>query len=275
MCRTHRDQDRVLERREIATLAKLELLLEVTGEIVMPRKLDRRTERRVSLHKNFARRFAATGPPRHLCEQLKGPFARAKIRQMQREIGIDDSDERDIRKVQTFRDHLGADQDVDLPGPKVPQCLSIGFFSRHRVCIHAAHNRFWENLSDGGLHFFRAEAGINERVFAAGRTFLRHSGGMPAQVTTQSSRDRGMPVKCERDAAIRAIAGFAAIAAKQRRGKTAPIQKQDCLLAFFQTIGNGGPQFSRENRDRFFPGGVPGEDRQCASAASDFRLLVE
>jgi hypothetical protein len=45
---------------------------------------------------------------------------------------------------------------------------------------------------------------------------------MPAQVTTQSRR---MPMKGERDAAIRAIARFAAVAAQQRRGKTAPIQK--------------------------------------------------
>src|ERR1700682_439528 len=40
MSRTHCYQNRVLERREIATLAKLEFLLEIAGEIVMPRELN-------------------------------------------------------------------------------------------------------------------------------------------------------------------------------------------------------------------------------------------
>src|SRR6516162_9821594 len=56
-----------------------------------------------------------------------------------------------------------------------------------------------------------------------------------------------MAVKRERDAAIRAVARFAAIAAKQRRGETAPIEKQNCLLAFFQAISNGLQQFFRKN----------------------------
>jgi hypothetical protein len=50
-----------------------------------------------------------------------------------------------------------------------------------------------------------------------------------------------MPVKGERDAAIGTIARLAAIAAKQRRGKAATIQKQNCLLAFFEAITDGAP----------------------------------
>src|SRR6266446_8344624 len=40
MSGTHCYQNRVLEGREIATLAKLEFLLEIAGEIVMPRELN-------------------------------------------------------------------------------------------------------------------------------------------------------------------------------------------------------------------------------------------
>ena len=60
-----------------------------------------------------------------------------------------------------------------------------------------------------------------------------------------------MPVKGERDAAIRAVARFAATAAKQRCGKPSPIQKQDCLLTFFQAVGDGGAQFFGQDRGRF------------------------
>ena len=114
MDRAHRDQDGVFERREIAALAELEFLLEITGEIVMPRKLNRWGKGSVSLHKHFAGRFASSGASSHLSQKLEGSLTRPKIRQMQSEIGVNDSDERHIREVQAFRDHLRADQDVDL-----------------------------------------------------------------------------------------------------------------------------------------------------------------
>ena len=59
-------------------------------------------------------------------------------------------------------------------------------------------------------------------------------------------------MKSERDAAVRAVARFAAITAKQRRGKPAPVQKQNCLLAFFQTISNRGSQLFRQDRGCLF-----------------------
>src|SRR4029453_2783426 len=116
---THRDEDRVFERRKVATLAKFEFLLEIACEIVMARKLDRWRKRRVSLHKHFARGFAPPGAPGDLRKKLKGPFARAEIGQMQRQIGVDDPDERHIREMQAFRDHLRADQNIDLTGAKI------------------------------------------------------------------------------------------------------------------------------------------------------------
>ena len=109
----------MFEWREVAALAKFEFLLEIAGEIVMARELNRRTERRVSLYENFSGGFATPGAPCNLCEKLKRPFACAKIGEMQCKIGIDDSDERDVRKMQTFRDHLGSHQNVDLAGAKI------------------------------------------------------------------------------------------------------------------------------------------------------------
>ena len=83
MRRAHRDQDRVLERRKIAALTELEFLLVIAGEIVVPRKLDRRAKWRVSLHKHLAVRFSASRASGYLRKKLKGSFAGAEIRQMQ------------------------------------------------------------------------------------------------------------------------------------------------------------------------------------------------
>src|SRR6266850_6638529 len=110
MCGSDGDQDRVFKRWKIAAFPELEFLLEVTGEIVMPRKLDRRTKRGVGLHKHFSQRLAAASTSRDLSEQLKSPFARAEIGKMQRQIRVDDSDQRHVWKMKTFRDHLRSDQ---------------------------------------------------------------------------------------------------------------------------------------------------------------------
>jgi hypothetical protein len=57
-------------------------------------------------------------------------------------------------------------------------------------------------------------------------------------MTAQSSGDRRLPMKRQRDTAIRAVACLTAIAAQQRRGKPTPIQKQNRLLSFLETVGN-------------------------------------
>src|SRR5205085_11692122 len=104
MRRAHRDQNRVLEWREIAAVTEFEFLLEIAGEIVMPRKLNRCALWCVRLHKNFAGRLASPGASSYLREKLKGSFARADIGQMQRKIGDDDFDELPFRAVPAFRE---------------------------------------------------------------------------------------------------------------------------------------------------------------------------
>ena len=148
MSRTHGDQDRVFEWREIATLAELELLLKIAGEIMVSRKLNRGTEWCVGLHENFAGCLAASGASCDLCEKLESAFACAEIGKMQGEISVDDTDKRYVRKMQTFRDHLRADENIDLAGAKIPQGFTIRFLTGHRIRIHAAHHRLGENLGD-------------------------------------------------------------------------------------------------------------------------------
>src|ERR1051326_5945467 len=104
MSGAHRDQDRMLERWKVTALAEFQFLLEVTGKIVMPRKLNGRAERRIGLHENFAGRFTAARAPGHLREQLERPFAGAEIRHVEGEIGVDDPDKGDVWKMQTLRD---------------------------------------------------------------------------------------------------------------------------------------------------------------------------
>src|SRR5437667_6203091 len=163
---------------------------------------------------------------------------------MQRQIGVDDSDESDIWKMQPFRNHLGPDQDIDLACAKCAQRFAIRFLARHRIGIHSFHNRVRKNLRDERFYLFRSEADVDQRLLTALWTFSRNGGGMAAKMTIQP---RHGSMKGERDTAIRTLTGLPALAAEQRSGKTAAIQKQNCLFAFGNPSRDSIAQFFRQN----------------------------
>ena len=66
----------------------------------------------------FSTPCPATGAARDLSEQLEGPLARAEVRQVQREVRVNDADQRHVREVQALRDHLRADEHVELAASK-------------------------------------------------------------------------------------------------------------------------------------------------------------
>src|SRR5450755_2288464 len=116
-----RQQRDAADGRIFKLFAELDFLFVKTVEVVAARVLDRRMKRRERLHKHLALDVAATGATGDLREQLEGAFARAKIRLVQREVGVNDADERDVRKVQPLRDHLRADEDVNFARAKIAE----------------------------------------------------------------------------------------------------------------------------------------------------------
>ena len=77
------DEDEVREGRVVPLSAELDLLLVEAVEVVVPRELDRRAERREALHEDFALDIAAAGASGDLGEQLEGAFAGAEVGQVQ------------------------------------------------------------------------------------------------------------------------------------------------------------------------------------------------
>src|SRR4029077_16715857 len=115
----------------------------------------------VGLHEKLTGCLASTGPARHLSQELKCSFAGAEIWKMKGKVGVDNSYQRDIGKMKTFRDHLCPDQDVDLAAPKGEQRLAISVLASHGVCIHPPHHRVWEKLRDSCFNLLSPEPGIN------------------------------------------------------------------------------------------------------------------
>src|SRR5438270_3977339 len=94
------------------------------------------------------------------------------------------------------------------------------------------------------LYFLGTESRIDQRILSALGTFFWNSCGMSAKMTAES-KDRAM--KGQSDAAIGTITGLPAIAAHQRCGKTAPIEKENGLFTFVETLRHCRAQFFREN----------------------------
>ena len=72
----------------------------VEAEVVMlPGVLDGRMERCETLDDDFTFDIATTGATGDLDEKLESAFAGAEVRQVERHVGIDNSDERDVWEV--------------------------------------------------------------------------------------------------------------------------------------------------------------------------------
>lgn len=110
-----------------------------------PGELDGGMERGEGLDEHLALDIATSRPAAHLGQQLEGPLPSPEIRHVQTEVGMDDSDQGHVRKVEPLGDHLGADQDVDLAGPEVGQDPAVVVLALERVGIHPRHTRLGNN----------------------------------------------------------------------------------------------------------------------------------
>ena len=234
-------------------LPELDLLVVETEEIVPPRILDRRMERREALHEDLALDVAPAGAPADLGEELEGPFARPEVRDVQRHVGVDDPDEGDIREVEPFRDHLRADQDVGLAHAEVGEDPTEIVLPLERVGIHPLDASLGEELRQGVLDALGAHARkTDRRVAALGlRALRRHPLLVPADMAHEPLRG---PMEGQRDAAVRTTGHETAFLALQRGRVAAAVEEEHRLLAPFETLGD-------RLLERF------GEDRRRALAA--------
>src|ERR1700751_2434794 len=167
---------------------------------------------------------------------------------MESDISIDDPNQRHVRKIQTFGDHLRTDQDINLPTAKRAQRGSISIFSGHGVCVHACGMRGRKQL----LHQFNDLLGSVSAVANSGvataRTFLRRYRLITAEMAFEAVFAE---MKGQWDAAVRTFAHIPAFRAEQGRSEAAPVKEQDRLFALLQAILDGLRQTPGKDRRMF------------------------
>ena len=100
----------------------------------------------IALHHDAAGRLATAGAARDLGQQLKDALRRTKVRQVERIVRADNAHQRDAVDVVALRNHLGADQQVDLAGVQAYEQPLHVMTAAHRVAVHAANARMRKDL---------------------------------------------------------------------------------------------------------------------------------
>src|SRR6516162_9354128 len=148
------------KRRIFAPLTKFTFLLPEAFEIVVSGKLYSRAERGGTLHKNFSFRVTPAGAAGNLGQQLKGAFTGPKIRHVQSYVGVDDPDQRNVGKIESFCDHLRPDKNIDFANSKRMERLLIRTFSAHRIRVHSGRGRHREEFLHRAFDFFSPESSV-------------------------------------------------------------------------------------------------------------------
>src|SRR5579859_4650720 len=119
-------------------------------------------------------------PTRDLSDELKRPLARAKVGEVQSRIRVDHSHYRDVGKIQSLRDHLRAEQDIDLTRGHALEDLMVRPFARGGVEIHACNPRARIPRAQEMLELLRAQAAEPLGLVATDPADLGHRLLVPA-----------------------------------------------------------------------------------------------
>ena len=206
----------VADQVPVRRVAELGALLELGGgeavEIEALGELDRVGGRLEALHDDHALEVAAARAAGDLGEELEGAFGGAEVRQLQREIGVDDAHQRHAREVEALGDHLRAEEHVVSAGAEIREHLPEEVLLAHRVGVDAGHAGAGEELSDGLLDLLGAVALPADLRGAAARA--EHRGALLVVAQVAAGGVVG-PVQGQRDAAALALDGLAAVRADQ------------------------------------------------------------
>ena len=192
--------------------------------------------RRGGLNDDFASHRSASRPACDLGEQLKGALTGAEVGGVERKIGIEDTDEGDIGKVESLGDHLGAEQDVDLFCAEVAEGIAQGVLAPRSVGVESRDFRGGEDFTEDVFGFFGAVSLKTNGGVAALGTKLGHDGLMTADVTDESFVSAMIG---EWNSAVIAFNDVAAGRTLQGAGKAASVQEENDLLVRFEALVDG------------------------------------
>lgn len=99
------------------------------------------------LHDDFALLSLATRPAGNLDKTLRQALPAPEVGTEKALIGIDDDHQRQVWKVMTFRQHLGADENPCVPGSRHCQCATHCSFQPGAVRVDTRNFLAWKSAA--------------------------------------------------------------------------------------------------------------------------------
>ena len=128
-------------------------------------------------------------------------------------VCIDHSHQGDPLEVQALGHHLGADENVGCAPSKGPEDISVRALALGGIAVHAQRAGVWKEALHGLLHLFRTDAEGAQPLAVALGAGGRHG---PAEVAVVALQEALALVVGQRDIALGAAEGEAAVAAEQK-----------------------------------------------------------
>ena len=229
----HDDTAHLREGRNFQRLPVTKLIRCEAEEIVSRRADDRRLFGRRCLDEDSPPLRAAPGAARHLGDQLERSLHRTNVGLMKQRVGVDHTHQRDVWEVESLRDHLRPEQNLNLAVSKLFECHIVTAALAHRVAVHAEARHVGKTCFDFGLQPLGPNPQIEQPRLATFRADLRQRSRPIATVT---ERDRALLVIGQRDVAVGALHALTAAATPQHRREPAHVEKQNDLPLGLQCV---------------------------------------
>ena len=167
---THSDEHGMAIGGMAAGLADGKFLSGETLEVVVPRKLDAGALGGEGLHDDLTGHFTTPGAAGDLREELEGAFASAEVGNVEGEVGVENADERHVGGMESFGDHLGPNEKVDLLRFEGVEGIAQFVLASHGVGIDTGDAGGGKLFAERLLDAFGAESGMeNAGVIQAGQ----------------------------------------------------------------------------------------------------------
>ena len=104
---------------------------------------------------------ATSGSARDLAQELKTSFGGAEVRKIDSDVGVNNSHQCHIRKIEALCDHLGAEEDVHFPATDAVENLGVSPLSAGRVNIHPGDSSRWKSVGQQPLYLLRSHSAMS------------------------------------------------------------------------------------------------------------------
>lgn len=191
------------------------------------------------LDDDFTCQVSTTSAAGDLGEELEGAFSGSEVGRIEGEVSIKDADEGDVWKVESFGDHLGAEEDVDLLGAEVTEGVAEGVFPAGGIGIETGDFCAFEDFIENDFRFLGSVS-----LEADGGVFTLRTEPWDDGLVAADMADEALlrAVVGEGDGAVITLDGVSAGWALERSGETSAIQKDDDLLVFLEAFLDGGAE---------------------------------